>query len=258
VTTLARALAYAAAGWPVFPCRPDAGPCPQPGNCECKAPLTVHGLRDASTGPEVIRGWWRRWADANLAIATGAPGPDVLDVDIKDGGSGFEGFNRLKRTGYLRGARALVATPSGGLHVYFAGTAQPSGRLPRRYLDFKAAGGYVLAPPSTVHGKPYALLDHRPGTARLDWQAVRQLLDPPRPGKPALPRNGDGGDVGRLAAWVAAQPEGNRNAGLYWAARRIEPGDSEAAAQLAAAAVLAGLSEAEAHRTIDSARRARQ
>jgi hypothetical protein len=81
---LGQALAYAATGWPVFPCRPDADPCPYlPGKCECKAPVTLNGFKDATTGPALIRGWWRRWPDANVAIATGAPGPDVLDVDIK-------------------------------------------------------------------------------------------------------------------------------------------------------------------------------
>ena len=115
----AAALAYAAAGWPVFPCKPDQ-----------KAPDTAHGFKDATTDPAVIRRWWRPWPDRNVAIATGAPGPDVLDVDVKPDGSGFPAFNRLKRAGVLAGARALVRTPSGGLHAYFAGTGQPCGRLP--------------------------------------------------------------------------------------------------------------------------------
>jgi hypothetical protein len=247
------AFAYAAAGWPVFPARPDDPSCPGGPGCGCKAPVTANGFKDATTDPGRIRGWWTRRPDANVAIATGVPGPDVLDVDVKPDGSGFAAFNRLKQAGVLTGARALVRTPSGGLHAYFTGTGQPSGRLPRHYLDFKAAGGYVLAPPSMVHGKRYELLDHRPGGRCLEWQLVRQLLDPPpRPGN-GLPRKD--GDVGRLAAWVAGQPEGNRNAGLYWAARRaVESGlDPDG---LAAAAVQAGLSEPEAQATIRSARRA--
>jgi hypothetical protein len=96
--------------------------------------------------------------------------------------------------------------------------------------------------------------DHRGADGQLDWQAVRQLLDPPGHGRPSLPRNGDGS---ALAAWVAAQAEGNRNAGLHWAAHRaIDSGIDPA--ELVPAAVQAGLSETEAHRTIDSARRARQ
>jgi hypothetical protein len=250
---LAQALAYAATGWPVFPCRPDNPACPavkEPSaKCDCKAPDCPHGFKDATTDPERVRAWWRTRPDRNLAIATGAPAVDVLDVDVHEAGSGFPAFNRAKRAGLLAGALALVRTPSGGLHAYYAGTSQPSARLTRLHVDFKAAGGYVLAPPSVVHGKPYELLDHRPGTASLDWQAVRQLLDPPRRTAARLP--GDG-DVTRLAAWVAGQPQGNRNAGLFWASCRIN-GDAGAAELLVSAAVQAGLPEGEARRTVASA-----
>jgi hypothetical protein len=241
---LAQALAYAATGWPVFPCKPDGTPRP-----DHKAPDTAHGFYDATTDPDVIRSWWRARPDRNLAIATGAPGPDVLDVDVHEAGSGFAAFNRCKRAGLLAGALALVRTPSGGLHAYYAGTSQPSARLPRLHVDFKARGGYVLATPSVVEGKRYELLDHRAGTASLDWQAVRQLLDPPRRTAARLP--GDS-DVTRLAAWVAGQPQGNRNAGLFWASCRIN-GDAGAAELLVSAAVQAGLSEREARRTVASA-----
>jgi hypothetical protein len=235
---LPQALAYAAAGWPVFPCKPGS-----------KEPDTPHGFKDATTDPRRIRAWWRARPERNLAIATGEPGPDVLDVDVRDAGSGFPAFNRAKRAGQLAGALALVRTPSGGLHAYYAGSGQPSARLPRHHIDYKARGGYVLAPPSAVDGRPYELLDHRPGTTRLDWQAVRQLLDPPRRRAAGLPRDGD---VTRLAAWVAAQPHGNRNSGLYWAACRAV-GDPDAAEHLVSAAVAAGLAEAEARRTVTSA-----
>ena len=95
----------------------------------------------------------------NLAIATGAPGPDVLDVDQHGpDGSGFAAFARLRRAGLLTGATAYVRTPSGGLHAYFTGTAQRNGHLPDHHLDFRSAGGYILAPPSHVGGHPYQLV----------------------------------------------------------------------------------------------------
>ena len=236
---LGQALAYAAAGWPVFPCKPDL-----------KTPDTAHGFKDATTDPAVIRRWWP--SDRNVAIATGVPGPDVLDVDVKPDGNGFAAFNRLKQAGMLTGARALVRTPSGGLHAYFVGTGQPSGRLVRGFLDFKAAGGYVLAPPSTVGVRPYELLDHRPADGYLDWDAARRLLDPSRPG--TRPRPGRTAGSLALVAWVAALTEGNRNAGLYWAACRAA-GDSDVLELLVAAAVKTGLSEDEARRTVASAAR---
>jgi hypothetical protein len=188
-----------------------------------------------------------------VAIATGAPGPDVLDVDVSTDGSGWAAFNRAKAAGLLSGARMLVRTPRGGLHVYFEGTGQPCGSLTRagHFIDFKASGGYVLAPPSRVHGKPYEVADERNADGRLDWQAVRELLAPPRLTAARLPADGD---VTGLAVWVASQPEGNRNAGLFWAACRIN-GDTGAAGLLVAAAVEAGLPEAEARRTVASAAR---
>ena len=63
-------------------------------------------------------------------------------------------------------------------------------------------------------------------------------------------------DLGHLARWVAAQPEGNRNAGLFWAANRaLETDPAADLSPLADAARQAGLAEPEITRTLDSARR---
>ena len=143
--TLRQALAYAALGWPVFPCH--AGQ---------KTPATAHGYRDATTDPDQITGWFTRNPHQNLAIATGAPGPDVLDVDDHGpAGNGYPALAELSRAGLLDSAAAYVRTPSGGLHAYFTGSAQRNGHLPAHHLDFRSRGGYVLAPPSQVDGKPY-------------------------------------------------------------------------------------------------------
>jgi Bifunctional DNA primase/polymerase, N-terminal len=246
-TALRRALAYAGHGWPVFPCLPGE-----------KLPATRHGFKDATTDPERIRAWWARHSASNVAIATGHPGPDVLDVDQRgEAGSGFGAFNRLQREGLLTGLNVLVRTPSGGLHGYFTGSEQPSGRLPRHHLDFKAAGGYILAPPSQVNCRPYTLIRHPGGAGGLDWGAVTNLLEPPQPR--FEPRAEHPTEVLHLAGWVARLREGNRNAGLYWAARRaIEVGRADALDTLAGAAISAGLPEVEARRTLSSARRGAQ
>jgi Bifunctional DNA primase/polymerase, N-terminal len=236
------ALRYAAAGWPVFPCVPGR-----------KEPATRRGFKDATTSPAVIRRvWWER-TPFNVAIATGAPGPDVLDVDIKPGGSGFAAFGQLQRAGLLAGAFAIVRTPSGGMHVYYQGSDQRGARLPRHYLDFRSRGGYVVAPPSTVDGRAYELVEKRAASGRIDWQAVSTFLDPPSPARPHQLR--DGADVAALARWVAGLPEGNRNDGLFWAAcRAVEAGTTDLDG-LVAAAVTAGLPEGEAWRTVTSAER---
>jgi len=57
--------------------------------------------------------WFVSHPDWNLAIATGAPGPDVLDVDNHGpAGNGYAAFRRLKDAGLLDGAAAYVRTPA--------------------------------------------------------------------------------------------------------------------------------------------------
>jgi Bifunctional DNA primase/polymerase, N-terminal len=230
--------ALAANGWPVFPCHPDTDPCPYPpGKCECKAPLTRNGFKDATTDPGQIRAWWRRWPSANVAIATGAPGPDVLDIDVKPDGSGWTALGRLKRAGLLTGAAALIRTPSGGAHVYYAGTSQGCHALPRHHLDFKSLGGYVLAPPSRVHGKPYELVDRRADPAALDWQAVRRLLVPARPARKVTRTAWTGGDLPPAVRRQLAKRVTDRSAALHGlVATAVRAGmDPGAIHQLAAA-----------------------
>jgi len=246
--TPGRALDYARRGWPVFPCRPGG-----------KEPATRHGFKDATTDPDRIRAWWNRLPDANVAIATGWPGPDVLDVDRHGpDGDGFGAYRKLAASGLLRGVTAMVATPGGGLHAYFTGTAQPSGRLPGHCLDFKAAGGYVVAPPSQIGGRRYRLLlgrDTQPGY--LNWAEVTAILNPRR--DHASGDRAAHADVSRLAAWVERLEEGNRNSGLFWAAcRAIEDGHAGRLGELADAAARTRLPDQEIERTIASARRTSQ
>jgi hypothetical protein len=246
---LRQALAYARRGWPVFPCLPGQ-----------KIPATAHGFRDATTDEQQITGWFGRDPDLNVAIATGAPGPDVLDVDQHGpAGNGYPALGRLRRAGLLDGAATYVRTPSGGLHAYFTGTAQRSGHLPAHHLDFLSSGGYILVPPSQVDGHPYRLLKATGCHSRLDWAAVTRLLQPVRQHQRTEARLALGRDLGHLAWWVAGQPEGNRNAGLFWAANRaLETDPAADLSPLAAAARQAGLSDQEINRTLDSARRTGQ
>jgi hypothetical protein len=249
---LTAALAYAEAGWPVFPCHIGR-----------KVPVTRHGFENATTDPSQIRAWWGS-QPFNIGIPTGAPGPDALDVDARPDGNGWAAFNRVKRAGLLAGAQAMVRTRSGGLHVLFAGTDQVCGRLPRHHLDFKARGGYIIAVPSFVEADDngpagrYELLDHRPGTATLNWDAVRRLLEPP-PAPSSRPKAVNG-DITTLVEWVARREPGDRNHPLYWAAKQAalaDALDAEAVERFVDAALRAGLAggDTEARRTIASAAR---
>jgi hypothetical protein len=247
--TLRQALAYARRGWPVFPCLPGQ-----------KIPATAHGFRDATTDEQQITAWFGRDSGWNLAIATGAPGPDVLDVDQHgSAGNGFTAFNRLRRAGLVDGAAAYVRTPAGGMHAYFTGSGQHNGRLPSHHLDFRAAGGYIVAPPSHVGGNPYRLIQRLNGRTALDWDAVTRLLEPQRQPQdtPVLPAPRC--DLTHLAHWVANQGEGNRNAGLFWAANRaLDANRAADLSPLAVAARQAGLADKEITRTLDSARKTSQ
>jgi hypothetical protein len=237
-----QALLYAQVGWPVFPCLPGQ-----------KLPATKHGFKDATTDPDRITHWWAKAPHNNVAVATGAPGPDVLDVDIHQSGNGFAAFNRLKREGLLGGARAYIRTPSGGLHAYFVGSEQASGRLPEHHLDFRAQGGYVVAPPSQVGERQYRMVGRTGQRGGFDWAAANRLLVPERQQAPehAAERQTQ---VGHLAAWVEQLPEGNRNDGLFWAACRAL-GAGQSLDPLAEAALKTGLTEREVHRTLASAER---
>jgi hypothetical protein len=247
--TLRQALAYARHGWPVFPCLPGQ-----------KIPATQHGYHDATTGEQQITEWFGRSFRWNLAIATGAPGPDVLDVDQHGpAGNGYPAFTRLERAGLADGASAYVRTPAGGMHAYFTGSGQHNGRLPSHHLDFRSHGGYILAPPSQIDGKPYQLISKPGGHGSLDWPAVTALLEPERHQQHLTPGQDPDRALSQLARWVASQPEGNRNAGLFWAANRALDADPAAdLSPLAAAARQAGLDEPEIARTLGSARKTSQ
>ena len=121
------------------------------------------------------------------------------------------------------------------------------------------SGPRRLRPGPALPGRRPPLPAHRHGPAAdgsLDWAAVTRLLQPePRRERPRQPRPGPGRDLSGLARWVAGQPEGNRNAGLFWAANRaLETDPAADLSALADAARQAGLGEREITRTLDSAR----
>ena len=238
---------FADAGWHVFPAEPGG-----------KRPIPEHGYLDATTSHKQIQNWWRSEPRSNLAVATGAPGPDVLDVDKHKEGDGFAAFGKLQRAGLVRDPMAIVRTPSGGFHAYYRGTEhQRNGHIPGVYVDFRSQGGYVVAPPSTIAGRTYEVAQKQPSADTFDWPAAKQLLDPQPERQPykAPERNEERPrDLSHLPGWVASQPEGNRNHGLFWAScRAAEAGDTATLGNLANAARAAGLDEREIDRTIASA-----
>jgi hypothetical protein len=95
-------------------------------------------------------------------------------------------------------------------------------------VDFLAAGGYVLLPPSQVDGTPYEHVKTLSGRGSLDWPAAARLLEPSRDRQRPASRQAFPERITVLARWMASQRAGNRNAGLFWAANRALEADQAA------------------------------
>jgi hypothetical protein len=138
----------------------------------------------------------------------------------------------------------MIRSPSGGAHLYYAGTEhQGNGHIQAAHVDFRSNGGYVVAPPSQVGGRPYEVVSHQASQDTFDWAKARQLLDPQPQRRDWQPRPGSGQrDLTHLARLVASKAEGGRNEALFWAAcRAAEAGRTDLFTELAAAARSAGL-----------------
>lgn len=256
-TMLSAALRYAKVGWPVFPCRQDG-----------KTPMTENGFLDATTDVGQIGLWWVRWPEANVAIATGHPGPDVVDFDVKNGVDGEVAYHKLVAARMLAGSFAIIITPSGGAHAYFAGTGQHNGSLAKVGVDFRGNGGYVLAPPSHVvetgddgevtYADYYVLLKRRDPTGiTVEWQKIKDFLVPP-PAPRIVSTTGSNSSrvTGAINLMKEAQP-GERNHLLYWCACRLVECEATSIdfSDLFAAAQAVGLPIDEIEKTIRSAQR---
>ncbi|WP_166790143.1 bifunctional DNA primase/polymerase [Cryobacterium sp. Hh11] len=250
------ALEFVRAGIPVFPCVPEG-----------KNPLTSAGFHDASRDVDQVQAWWTRWPGANIGMRTGSTsGIDVVDIDVTKTDNGFAAFERATAAGLVDGELARVRTPSGGMHVYFAASAdrpQRCWQAANAHVDFRGDGGYVIVPPSTLttdNGRAsYRLYSlSATGAQPVDAVALRSFIDPrpPRMGTRATLTRAP--EPSRLAQWVSNLQEGERNSGLFWAACRLveaglAPADVEAA--LGPSAQAAGLDDREILATISSASR---
>lgn len=134
------ALRYAALGWPSFPLR-------------YKAPITAHGVKDASLDPRVLQFRFSDPTATGIGIAVGFAVPgmpgyhcEVLDVDPRNGG-----HLTLEELVGKHGAlpdTIMAQTGGGGSHYFLA---VPDGQRLRhigRSIDIKRQGGYVAVEPS--------------------------------------------------------------------------------------------------------------
>lgn len=146
---LSAALAYAARGWPVFPCHSivDAHVCTCPRGPDCKRkgkhPRISSGRNGATTDPDLIRRWWQTWPDANVAVATGRESGLVVIDDDSEGEAlrGREVPDTVEQT-TGGGGRHLVCRRPDDAERYKTVTSVIPG------VDSRADGGYVIVPPS--------------------------------------------------------------------------------------------------------------
>lgn len=133
------ALWYASHGIAVFPCRPGS-----------KVPATKHGFKDASTDASQVHAWWTATPDANIGLPTGRRF-DVIDVDGPTGTIHY-GIADAEEAGTE--VLAWARTPH-GFHYLIppTGTGNRAGLL--EAVDYRGAGGYIVAPPSRTADGAY-------------------------------------------------------------------------------------------------------
>lgn len=162
---LAAALWYASHGLKVFPLQPHDAVAVDKDTGEitsaAKRPYPgTRGCKDATNNPNQIRAWWTARPHANIGIATGHL-YDVVDIDGPTGQATrarmWKDFTDLRIV-----ARVLTPRP-GGMHLYVPATGL--GNKVKLYpgIDYRGAGGYVVAPPSRIsppgdHPGEYRLL----------------------------------------------------------------------------------------------------
>jgi len=136
------ALAYAARGWPVFPCN------------SVKEPYTDNGVLDATTNPEKIRAWWDARPNANIGLDVAGAGLMVLDFD-----PGHDMKQVEASIGRLPDTKLRARTPRGGEHRFYeiapGEVISPSASKIAPHVDVRSFHSYVLLWPSKTADGPY-------------------------------------------------------------------------------------------------------
>lgn len=183
------ALAYAAQGWPVFPCRAADDYDPETGEVlPEKAPLISNGFRGATLSERIIRELWKRNPGALVGIPTGErSGFWVLDVDVppkhEDGRPWLEHQQRLH--GVITTKQA--ETGSGGLHFLFTHEHGIRNADVATGVETRGEGGYFIAPGSVMEdGRTYRWLNEGPIQRAPQW--LLDLLIKPKATAPTPQR----------------------------------------------------------------------
>jgi hypothetical protein len=192
--------------------------------CDHTHPECRHGHAGwedlATVDPDQILRWWHT-TPYGIGIATGPSGLVVIDLDTpKTTGTdqpGAVALLDLAATAHSPIPRTFtVATASGGRHLYYTaptGSAlgNTAGRLGTN-IDTRAAGGYVVAPPTRLaDGGRYTVTNPDTPVELPAWLRHR-LTTPNRPPVPParrpVPARRLSAGTGRLERYVAAAVAG--------------------------------------------------
>lgn len=139
------ALAYAARGWGVFPCRAD------------KRPYSSNGVLDATTDPRQIEAWWAQYPRANIGFDVGGAGMMVLDFD-----PGHDRAELERNVGKVPATLLRQRTPRGGEHAFYAlkdeEVVSASTSKIAKHVDVRSFHSYVLLAPSQTADGSYEWL----------------------------------------------------------------------------------------------------
>lgn len=193
---LQAALKYAAGGIEVFPIK----------HGQKAPPLTMNGLKDATTDPEKINHWWSMWPKSNIGIRC----TDLLvaDFDGKVGAKSLEQleakFGKLSSTLIIRTGGGTKAVPKDpGLHYIYRVTKDlnirpGAGKYGYPGFDIRANDSYIVAAPSVTR-LPYKTIDDSPIADAPQW-----LID--------LAKGGGNGDKPKAKITSDSPiPDGQRN-----------------------------------------------
>lgn len=135
------AIDYASRGLAVFPLK-----------ARDKAPITAHGVHEATTNFDQIKKWWKRYPNANIGIACGkiSGGLLVVDVDRKPNGvDGLDSLNEWERENGELPETVRSITGTGGNHLLYRIDGSGKNRVNLLDgVDIRSDGGYIVAPPS--------------------------------------------------------------------------------------------------------------
>lgn len=121
------------------------------GKPNAKEPRLAEWQLKATNDVKQIEEWWEQWPDANIGIATGGDGVDVLDLDSAEAIA-------LLLDKALERQTTPLAKSSKGYHVYFRAGGLKNGVnvlkngnniFPAvKGVDLRGDRGYIVAPPS--------------------------------------------------------------------------------------------------------------